>query len=48
MFGWYSESIAKETKRIYIYKDKNDTKVMCTAITIVNECPLFRGIKIWF
>ena len=39
MFGWYSESIAREKQKVYIYKDKNDTTVLCTAISRTNECP---------
>ena len=39
MFGWYSESIAREKQTVYIYKDKNDTNVLCTAISRTNECP---------
>ena len=39
MFGWYSESIAREKQKVYIYKDKNDTNVLCTAISRTNECP---------
>ena len=39
MFGWYSESIARKEQKVYIYKDKNDTNVLCTAISRTNECP---------
>ena len=39
MFGWYSESIAKEKHKVYIYKDINDTNVLCTAISLTNQCP---------
>ena len=39
MYGWYSESIARKKGHVHIYKDKNNTKVLCTDISRINECP---------
>tara|TARA_B100000427_G_scaffold32044_1_gene23446 strand:+ start:50 stop:247 length:198 start_codon:yes stop_codon:yes gene_type:complete len=39
MFGWYSEKVAKETGKIYVYIDKYDTISLCTCITTENICP---------
>ena len=41
MFGWYSEKVAKEKKLIYLYKDKEGIKTMCTAVT-TNKVPPYK------
>ena len=39
MFGWYSETVARERGIIYVYKDKYNNESLCTCVTKINECP---------
>tara|TARA_B100002052_G_C15639718_1_gene487797 strand:- start:248 stop:457 length:210 start_codon:yes stop_codon:yes gene_type:complete len=39
MYGWYSEKVSKEIGKVYLYRDKYGSNVLCTLITEKNICP---------